>query len=93
MSSVIESFLALPLHTIHSRPLRALWHSGHGDWAAAHEEAQQGEDSDSAWVHALLHREEGDPWNAEYWYRKADKPAYHGPIDTERAAIITALLT
>ncbi|MHA8080228.1 hypothetical protein VR610_03630 [Aquirufa regiilacus] len=35
-------------------------------------------DRDSAWVHAYLHRKEGDIWNADYWYARAKKtrPAY-----------------
>ncbi len=92
MESVVQAFVSQPLRRGVTPALRALWHAAHGDWTAAHEEAQQGNDTDSAWVHALLHREEGDEGNAAYWYRKAGKPVYLGPIAVERAAIITALL-
>ncbi len=72
-------------------PLRALWHDGHGDWQAAHEEAQAGEDKESAWVHAYLHRKEGDQWNAEYWYRRAGKPVFVGALEEEWAAMVAEL--
>jgi hypothetical protein len=39
----------------------------------AHQQVDQLSDKESAWVHAYLHRKEGDPGNADYWYRKADK--------------------
>ena len=75
-----------------STALRALWHAARGDWQAAHEEAQAGDDRDSAWVHALLHREEGDVSNAGYWYRRAGRPVFQGTIAEERAAMIATLL-
>ena len=75
-----------------TRALRALWHAAKGDWQAAHEEAQAGSDAECAWVHALLHREEGDQWNAEYWYGKAGKPVFRGSIEQERDAMIATLL-
>ena len=54
--------------------LVALWHDGRGDWDRAHEVAQDVPDPDGAWVHAYLHRKEGDASNAAYWYRRAGKP-------------------
>ncbi len=92
MKPAVQTFLAKPVDDATSRPLRALWHAAHGDWNAAHEEAQVGEDRESAWVHALLHREEGDQWNAEYWYKRAGKPVYKGSLADEREAMIAALL-
>lgn len=53
--------------------LKSLWYDGKGDWHQAHEQVDQLTDRDSAWVHAYLHRKEGDIWNADYWYRKAGK--------------------
>jgi hypothetical protein len=73
-------------------PLLALWWEARGDWAAAHEAAQAGEDADSAWVHALLHRREGDLANADYWYRRAGRPRPAGSLEAEWAAIAEALL-
>lgn len=75
-----------------STPLLALWWDARGDWQRAHEAAQAGEDADSAWVHAYLHRKEGDLANAGYWYRRAGKPAARGSLDQEWAAIAAALL-
>ena len=55
-------------------PLLALWWEARGDRTRAHEAAQAGEDADSAWVHAYLHRREGDLANADYWYRPRRPP-------------------
>jgi len=51
--------------------LRSLWYDGKGDWHQAHAQVDQLSDQVSAWVHAYLHRKEGDIWNADYWYNKA----------------------
>lgn len=88
----VESFLSADFPETSNRALRALWHAAHGDWTAAHEEAQEGDDPDSAWVHALLHREEGDRSNAGYWYRRAGKPVFTGSIEDERNAMLATLL-
>ncbi len=53
--------------------LKSLWHDGKGDWHQAHAEVDQLSDTCSAWVHAYLHRKEGDIYNAGYWYGKAGK--------------------
>ena len=92
MHPAVEAFLANPAADAPAGPLRALWHAAHGDWTAAHEIAQTSDDRDSAWVHAYLHREEGDQWNAEYWYRRAGKPVFKGSLEEERETMITALL-
>jgi hypothetical protein len=75
-----------------SVPLQALWHAAKGHWEAAHECAQGSDESEAAWVHAHLHREEGDHSNAAYWYRRAGKPVVSGSIEEERHALIAALL-
>jgi hypothetical protein len=72
--------------------LQALWHEGKGDWQAAHALAQAEDDADGAWVHAYLHRVEGDLANAGYWYRRAGRPAATGPLPEEWSAIASALL-
>jgi hypothetical protein len=54
-----------------SVPLKSLWFDAKGDWHNAHEQVDQLKDQQSAWVHAYLHRKEGDSWNADYWYSKA----------------------
>jgi hypothetical protein len=73
-------------------PLRALWHDGRGDWDAAHQVAQEIDGTDGAWIHAYLHRKEGDLANAGYWYRRAKKPACRESLDAEWASIVTAML-
>ena len=56
--------------TVH---LESLWHDGKENWVRAHEIIQDMEDETASWIHAYLHRKEGDTWNADYWYRKAGK--------------------
>lgn len=73
--------------------LQALWHDGHGDWNAAHEVAQDVPDPDGAWVHAYLHRKEGDAGNAAYWYRRASQPACRESLDAEWEAIVGTFLS
>ena len=53
--------------------LEALWYDAHGEWNKAHDLIDDLEDKDAAWLHAYLHRKEGDIFNADYWYRKAGK--------------------
>lgn len=54
--------------------LAGLWWDAKGDWTRAHESAQQDEGPEGSWVHAYLHRKEGDQDNAAYWYGRAGKP-------------------
>jgi hypothetical protein len=72
--------------------LRALWHDARGDWDAAHRVAQDIEDADAAWVHAYLHRKEGDAGNAAYWYRRAGQPIATDSLDDEWTRIARELL-
>ncbi len=53
---------------------KALWYDGKGDWETSHNIAQDIDSADGNWVHAYLHRKEGDQWNAGYWYRQAGRP-------------------
>jgi len=76
-----------------SPPLVALWWLGKGDWNKAHEIAQEHDDQPSAWVHAHLHRVEGDLSNAGYWYRRAQRPEAKEPLEIEWAAIVGTLLS
>lgn len=75
-----------------SLPLQALWHDGRGDWNKAHELAQQAGDREGDWVHAYLHRKEGDRANAGYWYTRAGRPMAGQSLEAEWDAIVTALL-
>lgn len=75
-----------------SPEVRALWHDAAGDWQQAHAIVQDIETREAAWVHAYLHRKEGDVGNAGYWYRRAGQPACRTPLDDEWEAIAGALL-
>ena len=53
--------------------LQSLWWEKRGDWKKAHDLVEQLNSVEAAWIHAYLHRVEGDEWNADYWYRRAGK--------------------
>ncbi|ACK72458.1 conserved hypothetical protein [Gloeothece citriformis PCC 7424] len=72
--------------------LQGLWYDKKGNWDRGHEIVQDANDSDSAWVHAYLHRKEGDISNAHYWYRRSGKPAANTSLDQEWEDIVRALL-
>lgn len=72
--------------------LLALWWDGQGNWDRAHEVAQEIENPHGCWVHAYLHRKEGDQGNAAYWYRRAGRRPAHGDLDQEWSQIVEALL-
>ena len=73
--------------------LAALWHDARGDFDRAHDLAQSDEGGQGDWVHAYLHRKEGDAGNAAYWYRRARQPFCRQSLDEEWAAIAEALLS
>jgi hypothetical protein len=73
-------------------PLQALWHAANGAWHKAHELVMDDDSADAAWVHAYLHRVEGDESNAGYWYRRAGKPLARDSLDDEWSEIAAALL-
>lgn len=75
-----------------SKALQALWREANDDWDAAHRLAQDEKGPAGAWVHAYLHRVEGDLSNAGYWYRRADKPEATTPLRDEWREIAQALL-
>jgi hypothetical protein len=72
--------------------LQALWFAGNDDWEAAHAVAQDVPTADGAWVHAYLHRVEGDLGNASYWYHQAGKPVPKFGLQEEWERIVQALL-
>lgn len=74
-------------------PLQALWHDARGDWDAAHRIAQDDESRDAAWVHAYLHRKEGDASNARYWYARSGKTEHQGSLEEEWHDIVRSLLS
>ena len=72
--------------------LRALWYDARGDWDRAHHIAQDVDDKDGAWVHAYLHRKEGDRENAAYWYARAGRPVASDALEAEWKRIAAHLL-
>ncbi len=72
--------------------LEAMWREANDNWDAAHKLAQSQDDATGAWVHAYLHRVEGDESNAAHWYRRAAKPHSKAPLSEEWEEIVTALL-
>lgn len=73
-------------------PLAALWWAAKGNWDEAHRIVQGQSSAEAAWVHAHLHRIEGDLGNARYWYSQAARPVAAEPAETEWERIVTALL-
>lgn len=72
--------------------LEAMWHDGKGDWHAAHEVAQDVHTRDGSWIHAYLHRKEGDLGNAGYWYSRAGRSMPAVSLDAEWESITRELL-
>lgn len=72
--------------------LMALWYDARGEWHAAHGLIDDLPGEKAAWVHAYLHRKEGDAVNAAYWYRRAGKPVCHLSLEEEWKTITTSLL-
>jgi hypothetical protein len=72
--------------------LRALLLDARGDWDQAHRLVQDLESRDAAWVHAYLHRREGDLSNASYWYSRAGRNRPASSLDEEWEAIATDLV-
>jgi hypothetical protein len=72
--------------------LAALWWEAKGDWTRAHALAQEESGADAAWVHAYLHRREGDAGNAGYWYGQAGRAHCTLALDAEWEQIVSALL-
>lgn len=75
-----------------SLPLQALWYDGKGNWDQAHDLADQVHTPVHNWVHAYLHRKEGDTWNANYWYRKANRVMPALSLQAEWEAMVQELL-
>jgi hypothetical protein len=77
-----------------SPALEGLWWLAKGDWNRAHQCVQGHEgEADCDWVHAHLHRQEGDLSNANYWYRRAHQPLATVPLPDEWTTITTTLLS
>ncbi|MBX2915029.1 MAG: hypothetical protein KF856_07135 [Cyclobacteriaceae bacterium] len=72
--------------------LQALWYEAKGDWEKAHNLAQDAHTPDGSWIHAYLHRVEGDTSNAQYWYHRANRRMPKLSLKEEWDEIVSELL-
>jgi hypothetical protein len=72
--------------------LESLWFDGKGDWDKSHTIIQDVADKNASWIHAYLHKKEGDIGNADYWYNKAGRKRPSVSLDEEWEQIVNAFL-
>ena len=72
--------------------LKSMWFDAKGDWESSHNIAQDMHCKLGSWLHAYLHRKEGDRFNAGYWYRLAEKPFPKSTIEEELKEIVIYLI-
>ena len=87
-----ESLSASQPPAIVSGYIKALWYDAKGDWDKAHKLMADINDKNASWIHAYLHRKEGDISNADYWYSKAGKSRPTTSLNTEWEQIASTLL-
>ena len=73
--------------------LKALWFDAIGDWRRAHDLVDQLPGEDAAYVHAYLHRKEGDQSNADYWYRRSGRLRSQVSLESEWEELVSYFLT
>jgi len=73
--------------------LKALWHDGKDDWDMAHNIAQDIPSRQGNWIHAYLHRKEGDKWNAGYWYQRANREFPGIGLDEEYQQLVSEVIS
>jgi hypothetical protein len=73
--------------------LKVLWHDACGEWDKAHDLAQDANNADGSWIHAYLHRKEGDRSNAQYWYQRANRKMPTYSLEQEWEEIVIEFLT
>lgn len=76
-----------------SNALKAMWYAEKGNWDASHDIAQELHTMTGSWIHAHLHRQEGDRFNAGYWYRRANREFPSNSLADERREITEFLLS
>jgi hypothetical protein len=72
--------------------LKALWFDAHGEWGKAHDVAQEVNTPEGSWIHAYLHRKEGDRSNSQYWYHRANKKMPVYTLEQEWEELVTEFL-
>lgn len=72
--------------------LKALWYDAKGDWQRAHELVDPSSEPMAKWIHAYLHRKEGDEWNAGYWYRLAGKKFSKMALEEEWQTLVEKII-
>lgn len=72
--------------------LQSIWWAAKGDWETSHNIAQDLHTKMGNWIHAYLHRVEGDDWNAGYWYRQANRPFPKCSLSKELQELVEANL-
>jgi len=88
-----EKSLELPkVPSVWPDTLKAMWYDAKGDWEASHNIAQDMHNTLGSWLHAYLHRKEGDRFNAGYWYRLAGRPFPQSTLEEELKEIVLYLL-
>ena len=71
-----------------TNPELAMWHAMNDNWNSAHRTAQSIKNELGAWIHAYLHRIEGDVKNANYWYKRANRSPSQNTLKDEAEEII-----
>lgn len=75
-----------------SENLKALWYDGNGEWTKAHDIVQVTSDYEGDWIHAYLHRKEGDLSNASYWYSRIGRSRPNIELEEEWEELANHLL-
>lgn len=75
-----------------NQELKALWYDAKGDWNKAHDIAQDINNSNGSWIHAYLHRVEGDLGNANYWYSRTGKSMPAASLEEEWENLVNEFL-
>lgn len=83
-----ESLSASIPPTTWPEALKGLWYDAKDDWEASHDIAQEMRSDLGSWIHAYLHRKEGDKFNAGYWYRRAGRPFSKLGLEKEHQEIV-----
>jgi hypothetical protein len=73
--------------------IKALWYLHHDQWDDAHDIAQNDSSPHGSWLHGILHKVEGDEWNAKYWYQKAGMPYREIPLNEEIKLLADQILS